>query len=371
MFRFFFRSAKELLSLKFYKISTLFLLFTFSHEAHAEKFSGWLAEWDSPKTIESTLKNVHNLDTIWMQNLLLAQDAQSVTFTETEAMKALRKAVRSPMTRIGPVLHNATEKGFDAQLGMRLLKKPDAVLKRLRELSKKEGWTALNIDLESLDPEAAELFEKFLDNCVATLKGLDVRISVSLHAKTGPHSGFEGNKFQRWDKIAQKPVDAVVMAYDYTWSQSEPGPTAPSHWIENVTTYASSIFKEYRLILALPTYGYHWKKLTSTINATTAKQDKVKDPPHSKVSWQGTAKLGVELMETIRTDKEWKIRSNTALADGVFYWKGDGEAIAFDTPESLSTKLKMIRKKGIKTPIAFWRLGGDNADFHSSWGALK
>jgi len=56
-------------------------------------------------------------------------------------------------------------------------------------------------------------------------------------------------------------VDAlVVMLYDQHWSTSEPGPIAEPDWVRRALALRLAEVGAGRLVAALPTYGYRWRK---------------------------------------------------------------------------------------------------------------
>lgn len=48
------------------------------------------------------------------------------------------------------------------------------------------------------------------------------------------------------------------MAYDYSYSTSDPGPIAPHDWVESVVAYAVARVPADKLMLGLAAYGYDW-----------------------------------------------------------------------------------------------------------------
>ena len=164
----------------------------------------------------------------------------------------------------------------------------------------------------------------------------NIRVSVALHARTETHVPDHA-RFQNWQKIAALGVDVTLMAYDYSWSTSEPGFVAPLHWVLDVTNHAGKVFGFEKLIVALPAYGYRWKKQAK--------------------GWAGQSEV-TRVLERDATLKTYKQLKAGNTADGILLQNGDN-FVGYETTSSLVEKVKKLGALGFNR-FAIWRLGGES-----------
>lgn len=332
--------------------------------AQADTFAGFLAEWDRPAVIEGSLSKSHALDTVWARSLVWNPATSALAYTESQAMRMAKgRSKAKPEFRYGAVLHNALEgKGFDSNLGMSMCAQKEVIAGQLKSFAEREGLKAINLDLESLPADAGPQFEAFIDTMITTFKGSDVRLSVSLHAQKAESTPFEGARFQRWQEIAKRNIDVVIMAYDHAWSASPPGPIAPLAWVIDVTKHALAVFGEKKLIIALPLYGYEWRGVASGgVDKPGAEQI---------LTWQGEPELAPLLQQKLEGAPHWKKDAGLKAADGTLAWDGPRHALAFDDSTSVLAKWKHLKSIGAKR-LAVWRLGGETQEFHKSLRQLS
>ena len=66
------------------------------------------------------------------------------------------------------------------------------------------------------------------------------------------------NVAQDYAAIGRAADQVRIMAYDYHWPTSPPGPIAPLPWVRSVLKYAKSQIPARKIILGIPLYGYDW-----------------------------------------------------------------------------------------------------------------
>lgn len=309
--------------------------------------SGWVTPWDELASFEQVLKYKDGLSDIWFRTLAaeVKKGKPVVTFTMPMVLSELRLRLTAPIgktgsrPRIGAFLHNATDKGFDAGLGHAMVSNAEDVVKQLRKIVRQHKLGSINIDLESLSPTDEAAFTKFVALLAERLEQQDkVRISVALHAQL-PGQVADHAKFQNWTQLAKTNVDVTVMAYDYSWSTSAPGFIAPIDWVESVAKHAIATFGKDRVIMALPAYGYLWRK--------------------SKDGWIGTPEV-TRVIEATDRYKAFSVTAKGSAADGRLMEK-DGEHLGYETTDSMMEKLRRLSALGVER-FAIWRLGGEPQD---------
>ncbi len=314
--------------------------------------SGWITDWDTEESLKTVREEITQIDTLWIfaangahLTRPAAKNAKNTGNAKnpwglSEPLRALEALAQKKGVRIGPVIHNSSEQGFDADLGLKLIKDPKAIAERLKAELKLNHWRALNIDLELLPEKSQPQFEAFVRQLESTFRGTDVVITVCLHAQDGV-TDIDISRFQNWKNLAQVQIQFVVMAYDHSWATSEPGPVAPHLWLGKILQNSRKVFGDERLVFALPVYGYHWKK--------------------NGKAWSGKSEDS-SVLGKITKESGWVKDSKQVLEDGWFYSMKKGaigeQAIAFDDDASVIAKLDFLAKSegGGPQRVALWRL---------------
>ena len=205
-----------------------------------------------------------------------------------------------------------------------------ALINDLLEASR--PYDGLQIDFESVPARDGEAFLSFLRELRA---GLGNKIfSIALQART---------RTLAEDVYAYAGIRPIVdrifvMAYDEHWSSSEPGPIASMGWSQRVATYALETIGPEKLIMGLPFYGRSWGDIA----------------PNTAYVYSGIERImrEQEITEIERENGIPNFRYETPLSMTVY----------FEDAYSLSTRLEMYKKLGIKS-VGFWRLGQETLAF--------
>lgn len=132
---------------------------------------------------------------------------------------------------------------------------------------KKNNYDGVNIDFELMDYRDAGLFTSFLQD-LKTALGEDKMLSVAVYARTGKESWPTPYQYKKIGQIADR---VVVMAYDYSYTTSKPGPVAPLWWVKATTDYMIDSMPREKILLGLPTYGYNWSPGSNAVTVTAKK----------------------------------------------------------------------------------------------------
>lgn len=144
------------------------------------------------------------------------------------------------------------------------------LIKQLCELAFRDKYDGVNIDFEFIAPEDGPYFTRFLQE-LKTALGPDKVLSVAVFARTGEERWPTPYDYQAIGETADL---VVVMAYDYSYLDSEPGPVAPLWWVEKVAGYMQGQMAPDKVLLGLATYGYDWGSdgEAKTVNASKLQQ---------------------------------------------------------------------------------------------------
>ena len=144
------------------------------------------------------------------------------------------------------------------------------LVQQLAKLVSDYAYDGVNIDFEFIAPADGPAFTEFLQELKSAL-GPGKILSAAVFARTGKENWAVAYDYAAIGRTADL---VVVMAYDYRWLNSEPGPVAPLWWVKEVAAYMQSQMAGQKILLGLPTYGYDWSSDGSakTVSLSTLKQ---------------------------------------------------------------------------------------------------
>lgn len=135
-----------------------------------------------------------------------------------------------------------------------------------------DGYDGVNIDFEFIPSTDAGLFTTFLSELKSALG--NKTLSAAVFARTGQENWATGYDYAGIGRVADL---VVVMAYDYSYSTSDPGPVAPLPWVKDVAEYMCAHIPPAKILLGLPTYGYDWSPGLPTTTVTLSKLNSIKE----------------------------------------------------------------------------------------------
>ena len=163
--------------------------------------------------------------------------------------------------RIVPTIANMTNGGWSYQPVARMLHTPALMSSQIASivsLADQQDYAGIDIDYEGLHAGDRQAFSTFITRLAAALHAHGKILSVAVFAKTSD-AGYGGqNVAQDYAAIGRAADQVRLMAYDYHWSNSPPGPIAPVNWVRSVLAYARTQIPSSKLVLGVPLYGYNW-----------------------------------------------------------------------------------------------------------------
>lgn len=164
-------------------------------------------------------------------------------------------------TRIIPTVQNTTSNGFDGTATQTMLASAtsrEAHAQAITQLVINQVYDGIDIDYENVPTASRAQFTAFLTTLGSKLHAIGKKLSVSVYAKASDAENWTGAGAEDWPAIGGVADSVKIMAYDYHWSTSGPGPITPLAWLDQVTTYAESSIPASKIIVGLPFYGYDW-----------------------------------------------------------------------------------------------------------------
>ncbi len=169
--------------------------------------------------------------------------------------------LRSRGIALVPTISNTRDGSWDPPLIQAVLHDPELLSAHVRaivELVGAQDLAGVDIDYEELDPADREVFSAFITRLADALHAEGRLLTVDLFAKDSDAGYDDRNLAQDYAAIGAAADQVRLMAYDWHWETSGPGPIAPVDWVDRVLDYAVREIPAHKIVLGVPTYGYGW-----------------------------------------------------------------------------------------------------------------
>ncbi|SDH04968.1 glycosyl hydrolase family 18 protein [Pseudonocardia oroxyli] len=298
--------------------------------------------WDLDDGLSSLARNRTAIDLVTPWWYGLAPDGTVVSDLPggaAEEERALQVA-REGGTRLLPTVAS-THGGSWAPQVVRDVLHDDARLRAhveaLVALAASRDFAGLQLDYEDLDAGDRGVFTEFVAQLAGALHAQNRQLYVTVHPKTDD-AGYDGrNLAQDYAAIGRSADRIVLMAYDWHWQDSTPGPIAPDDWVEPVIRYAVTQVPPDKLMLGVGLYGYDWP--------ATGRG--------APVVWREAMALAAAAGTTPQRDAGGAMHFAYTAADGVTH------EVWFEDAESVEPKFALARQYGL-AGVELWRLGGED-----------
>jgi spore germination protein len=310
--------------------------------APQRKVSAWLPWWDQARAYKSFLDNAelyYSVSPFWYE---LSPTRGIRRYPNAEDAKIL-EGLRASGAKVTPTITN----DFDAQRVRSMLSTEhtrSTHVQALVSLVRDKRYDGLDVDYESLAANDRDRFSRFVAQLATALHSAGKTLSVAVHPKSSEPGSWGGPQAQDYRAIGSAADRVRIMAYDYSWSTSAPGPIAPLDWVKTVAQFAASTIPPSKIELGVPLYGYDW-----TSNGGEG------------VTYDSAAAL----MRTHNATRQW----NSTFAEASFRYDVDGttHTVWYADAESIAAKLPLLDQYGL-AGVALWRLGGEDP---AVWSALR
>ena len=247
--------------------------------------------------------------------------------------------LRAAGLRVVPTIANITDGSWAYQPAARILHDPGAMsqaVTSITDLVSRQDYAGIDIDFEGLHAGDRQAFSTFITDLAKALHSRGKILSVAVFAKT-TDAGYGGqNAAQDYTAIGRAADQVRVMAYDYHWSTSPPGPIAPVSWVRSVLSYAKTRVPLSKIILGVPLYGYDWVGNSG-----------------SDLTWQQAVQLAAKHRATIHYDaasqSPWFSYTDSA---------GRTHQVWFEEPQSSAAKFAVAKEEGVGG-VFLWMYGNE------------
>lgn len=243
--------------------------------------------------------------------------------------------------RVTPVLTvtNLTETGFNSALVQRVLNTPDVqqrLIDNMINFATSNGYGGINVDFEGVLPADRNAFVMFLQALQQRTQAAGLNLSIAVPAKTDDTVPWvRGYDYAAIGAIVDQ---FFIMAYDWHYTGSEPGPTAPIQDVIATVNYAASVMDRSKIIMGTPFYGYDWPIPFSSQN------------PGRAITYQAAINLAMS--------EQVPINYSTADHAAYFYYtddSGQNRVVWFEDVRSLFEKAQIVYDSQIGG-IGSWQL---------------
>ncbi|MFN2479376.1 MAG: glycosyl hydrolase family 18 protein [Pseudonocardiaceae bacterium] len=177
---------------------------------------------------------------------------------ETAAGMAQLRTLGIPLV---PSIANRTNGLWAYEPVANMLHNPAAMTRHINDivaLVQRERYDGIDIDYEDLPAADRQVFTTFVTRLADALHDKNKILTIAVFAKT-TDAGEDGrNAGQDYAAIGAAVDEVRLMAYDYNWSGSKPGPVAPLSWVRDVLTYAKTQIPAEKIVLGVAVSGYDW-----------------------------------------------------------------------------------------------------------------
>ncbi|MEN6349803.1 MAG: glycosyl hydrolase family 18 protein [Syntrophomonas sp.] len=208
----------------------------------------------------------------------------------------------------------------------------------LLDVVKNNDYSGVNIDFELMDAADAGLFTTFLRELKTSL-GTEKELSVAVFARTAKDKWATPYEYKKIGEIADA---VIVMAYDYSYKNTAPGPVAPLWWVKETVAYMTGSIPREKILLGVPTYGYDWASGVPTSTITAGKLQSLQQTYDVRESFD-----------------------NNSMSPYYTYVDSNGKShqIWIENKKSLNEKLNVAIENGLGG-ISFWRIGNGFDDLY-------
>jgi spore germination protein len=247
-----------------------------------------------------------------------------------------------------PAIANVTNGKWAYEPVAAMLHDPAAMARHVNDivaLVQREGYAGIDIDYEDLRASDREAFTAFVTRLGEALHAENKILSVAVFAKTSDAGEDQRNVAQDYAAIGKAADEVRLMAYDYHWSASPPGPVAPITWVRQVLDYAKTQIPAHKIVLGIPVSGYDWV-----------------DGKGEPVSWLQCFGRTRAYGATLQYDRLSQSPSFKYTDD-----QGRAHEVWFENAESTAAKLEAAKTAGIRG-VYLWMIGGED---DRTWAALQ
>lgn len=224
------------------------------------------------------------------------------------------------------------------------------IIWELGSTMQEKGFGGLDIDFEYVLADDREGFAAFVGLATRVMNLFRYPVTVALAPKTSAEQRgllYEGIDYALLGAAANR---AMLMTYEWGYSQGPPMAVAPINMVRRVVDYAVTAIPREKLSLGIPNYGYDWA-LPYERGVTRAKT----------INNHQAVQLAIDFGVDIRFDE-------TAMSPYFRYWQyGIQHEVWFEDVRSIKAKFDLIKEYEL-SGVGYWQL---MSLFRANWLMLN
>jgi spore germination protein len=317
----------------------LFLL-AIAPASFAYRIAAWIPPWDGNAlvSVQQNGNAISESNPVWY-----SWNADATIVKNWNAEDASWRAAMTG-SQLVPTIQNVVNKSFDGGAVATMLATPvsrETHANAIAQLAILNAFDGIDVDYERVPAASRANFTAFIATLAQKLHAANKKLSVTVYAKTSDSANWNGPGAEDYPALGALADSIKIMAYDYSYSTSAPGPIAPLDWLDRVASYAESSIPRDKILIGLPLYGYDWSGTTG--RGVTYNQ-----------AMQGAQNQGA----TIAHD-----------ANGEATYSYNGHTVYFQDAISYARKVEMLKQKHPAIGgFAHWALGQEDP---AVWGVIK
>ena len=296
--------------------------------------NGWIPYWEQSKGFSSVKENqkvFNEISPFWYD---VASTGKIKLLNNSENFNMISYALSKHIT-ITPLISNE----FDAKLVSTIVNNPNLMQRHIQTIVNKvlsEDYSGIDLDYENILAADQNNFTLFVQELAKALHQKNKVLFVTLAPKTkaSEHPG------QDYKAIGEAADKVRIMAYDYSWATSSPGPIAPVQWVNNVLSYATSIINPSKIELGIPDYGY---------------------------DWSDSKGKGINYSQAMTLAKRYGVKISNDPNDGPHFsysFDNINHTVWFENSTSIDSLINLAKKYNLNG-ISIWSLGGEDPTIYS------
>jgi spore germination protein len=332
-------------------VLTIALLGPTASASLAKRVSGSLVFWDQSRGFDAIFANADVLSEVSPFWYHVAADGSVIPYTSETGAPYVDPSIlvflRARGILVIPSVTNIVNGVWDGALVSRILADPalaSANINNLVQLAVNSGYDGIDLDYENLSSSDRTRFSTFVSRLADALHAHGKLLTVNVYAKTSEPGTWDGPMAQDWAAIGTKADEVRIMAYEYHWSTSGPGPISPIDWVGQVLSFARKVIPAAKIMHGVPFYGYDWVGQSGT-----------------PLVWEDVVSLAAQFGVTPNWD------GNSASSWFQYQSKGTPHTVWFENAASVKAKLDLSHTYGVGG-VTLWRLGGEDPGV---WHALR
>lgn len=297
--------------------------------------NGWIPYWNQAKGLSSVKNNpeiFNEISPFWYD---VTKSGELKVLKNSEDYNLISYAQNEKLT-ITPLISNE----FNSRIISTIVNNPTLMQSHIQNIVNKvtaKNYTGIDLDYENVLPADQEAFTIFVQKLAKALHQKNKLLYVTLAPKTNATEHL-GQDYKTIGKAADK---VRIMAYDYSWATSSPGPIAPVEWVSNVLSYTTSVINPNKIELGIPDYGY---------------------------DWSGSKGKGIDYLQAMTAAALYKAKITDDPKNGPHFTysnKTGNHTVWFEDAASIDSLLDLVNKYNLNG-ISIWSLGGEDPSIYST-----